>query len=158
MEFLGFRVSTEGIKPDSRKVQTIHDWPAPKTVKQVQSFRGFANFYRRFVPQYSKIAHPLIQLTKKDAPWEWTDVCETSFTTLKTAFTSDGCLAHFDPTLKTIVKTDASDYAMGAILSQVGHDGVLRPVAFESKSLSGAQLNYEIHDKEMLAIVFALLK
>ncbi len=77
---------------------------------------------------------------------------------LKTAFTSDECLAHFDPMLKMIVETDASNYAMGAILSQVGHDRVLRPVAFESKSLTGAQLNYEIHNKEMLAFVFTLLK
>ncbi len=90
VEYLGFRVSTEGIKPDPGKVQTIHDWPAPKTVKQVQSFLGFANFYQRFVPRYSKIAHPLIQLTKKDVPWEWSDACNAGFTTLKTAFTSDG--------------------------------------------------------------------
>ncbi len=158
VEFLGFEVNTEGVKPNPAKVKTIKEWPLPKTVKQVQSFLGFANFYRRFVNGYLKIVKCLTNLTKKDVAFAWKEEHQKAFEHLKDCFTSSQTMAHFDPELDTVLETDASDYAMGAILLQVGHNGVLRPVAFESRSLAAAQLNYEIHNKEMLAIILALTK
>lgn len=158
IKFLGFVVGVAGLKPDPFKISPIAKWPTPQTVKHVQSFLGFATFYRRFIASYSKIVYPLTQLTKKDVVFEWNSKCAAAFKELKEAFTSEKVLAHFDPALKTMIETDTSDHAIGMILLQVGDDGVMRPITFDSKSLLSAQLNYKIHDKEMLAIITALIK
>lgn len=155
VEFLGYMVGSDGISMDVKKVQTVLDWPVPTHVKAVQSFLGFANFYRRFIRNYSKIVTPLTALTKKDSEFRWTEDATEAFETLKKAFTEAPILVHFDPNLDTILETDASDYAMGIILSQNCADGILRPVAFDSRKFVEAEINYEIHDKELLAIVWA---
>lgn len=154
--FLGYVVGANGIRMDLEKVQAILDWPLPTTVKSVQSFLGFANFYRRFIRNYSKIIAPLTALTKKGFTFEWTSTCTEAFEDLKKRFTSAPILRHFDPSAATYVETDASDYAIGTILSQKGPDGIIHPVAFDSRKFQPAELNYEIHDKELLAIVWAL--
>ena len=94
VEFLGFVLSPEGIKMDMKKVQTIQDWPIPRHVKDVQAFLGFANFYRRFIKGYSELTSPLTRLTRKNEPWSWFPSCQTSFETLKLAFTSAPILVH----------------------------------------------------------------
>ena len=155
VEFLGFIVSPDGVRMDPKKVAAVLDWPTPKSKRDVQSFLGFANFYRRFIQDFGAIAFPLHGLTHKDTVFFWSDDHQSAFDRLKRSITSDPVLRHFDPSVECVVETDASDFALGAVLSQNSGDG-LRPVAFASRSLKGAELNYPIHDKEMSAIVFAL--
>ena len=151
-EFLGFVVSPDGLRMDESKIQVIQDWPKPRKVKEVQSFLGFANFYRRFIANYSDITVPLNRLTRKNVQWYWSPACQDAFRLLKEAFGSAPVLHHFDPTLPPIVETDASDYAIAGILSVRTNDGDVHPVAFFSRTLTGAELNYDTHDKELLAI------
>jgi hypothetical protein len=151
-DFLGFIISPDGLRMDKSKVQVIRDWPTPRKVKDIQSFLGFANFYRRFITSYSEITVPLTRLTRKDARWVWSPQCEAAFQLLKMAFTMAPILHHFDPSLPPVVETDASDYAIMGILSLHTEDGEVRPVAFFSCTLMGAELNYDTHDKELLAV------
>ena len=150
--FLGFIISPDGLKMDDAKVQVIRDWPTPRKVKDVQSFLGFANFYRRFIANYSDMSVPLTRLTRKSVRWIWSAECQEAFDLLKTAFTSAPVLHHFDPTLPPVVETDTSDYAIASILSLRTDDSDIHPVAFYSRTLHGAELNYDTHDKELLAI------
>jgi len=152
IEFLGYVVSPDGIFMDPGKVKTIQDWPEPKNLRQLQSFLGFANFYRRFIYSYSNIALPLTKLTRKDSPYVFDDSCRKAFSALKDAFCVAPVLHHFDPTLPIVVETDASDYAVAAILSVFLPDETIRPIAFHSRKLTPAELNYDTHDKELLAI------
>ncbi|KAG9665731.1 hypothetical protein KCU87_g10162, partial [Aureobasidium melanogenum] len=155
VEYLGLVVTTEGTRMDPKKVQTILEWPELKNVKDVQSLLGFANFYRRFIYGFSAITSPLTALTKKGVEFKMDSKARQAVETLKKAFTSDTILRHFDPDRETIVETDASDFVSGGILSQYDNEGVLRPVAFFSKKHSPAECNYEIYDKELMAIVRA---
>ncbi|MBW0591869.1 hypothetical protein O181_131584 [Austropuccinia psidii MF-1] len=155
VEYLGYVVSSDGLKMDSSKVQQILNWPQPKNIKALQSFLGFANFYHCFIKNYSKKISALTSLLKKDSPFIFNEEALSQFQILKEAFTTAPILSHFNPSLPTIVETDASDYALGAVLSQVNDSGK-HPIAFDSCKLLPAELNYEIHDKELLGIVWAL--
>ena len=153
VEYLGVIVTPNGITMDPGKIQTILDWPAPKTVKELQSFLGFANFYRRFIDNYSGIVVPLTRLLRKDIKWKWGERQQQVFDLLKEAFTAAPILRHFDPKLPVIVECDASDYAIAAIVSQI--DPItqeIRPVAFHARTMISAELNYDVYDKELLAI------
>src|SRR5690606_19567183 len=155
--FLGFIVSKDGIEMDPAKVQAVREWESPTCVKDVQCFLGFANFYRRFIKDYSRICRPLFDLLKKDSEFSWTPEHQQVFDNLKEAFCSALILRHFDPELTTVLETDASDTVASGILSQQfpTPDGksVLHPIAYFSKKLNPAQCNYPIGDKELLAIV-----
>ncbi|KAI1003433.1 hypothetical protein K3495_g4771 [Podosphaera aphanis] len=158
--FLGFVVSPQGLSMDPTKFQTIEEWKPPTNVRGVQSFLGFANFYRRFIKDYSKIASPLFALTRKDSPFLWTLACQSAFYFFKTAFISEPILRHFDPLLETVLETDASAKVISAVLSQY-HSGLnsvkkLHPTAYFSRTMSPAELNYTVGDKETLAIVESL--
>lgn len=153
--YLGLIITTEGVKMDPAKVDTIVNWPTLINVKDVQSFLGFANFYRRFIYGYSKLAAPLTNLTKKDVPFIWSPECQKAFGTLKAAFTSEVVLKHYNPDSRIVVETDASDYVSGGILSQYDEEGILHPIAYFSKKHNPAECNYEIYDKELMAIVRA---
>ncbi|KAH0358992.1 hypothetical protein KCU65_g10159, partial [Aureobasidium melanogenum] len=155
VEYLGLMVTTEGTRMDPKKVQTILEWPELKNVKDVQSLLGFANFYRRFIYGFSAIVSPLTALTKKGVQFKMDEKALEAVETLKKAFTSNTILRHFDPDRETIVETDASDFVSGGILSQYDNEGILRPVAFFSKKHNPAECNYEIYDKELMAIVRA---
>ena len=160
-EFLGFIVSSEGVTMDGKKVEAIVRWEAPRCVRDVQVFLGFANFYRRFIQRYSHVAGPLFDLLKTadktagGGSFVWTGDAQAAFDRLKTAFTSAPILQHFNPGLETVVETDASDYVVSGVLSQyhVGERRILHPVAYYSRRMSPAECNYEIHDKELLAIM-----
>ena len=153
VEYLGVIVSPEGVRMDPLKVKAILDWPAPTKVKELQSFLGFANFYRRFLDNYSGIVVPLTRLLRKNTPWRWGEKQQTVFDLLKEAFTTAPVLRHFDPTLPCIVEADASDFAVAAILSQIDPiTNEIRPVAFHARTMISAELNYDIYDKELLAI------
>ena len=152
VEYLGYILSPEGLTMAEDKVKCIMEWPEPRKVKDIQSFLGFANFYRCFINNYSAITIPLTRLTRKGLPWNFTEDCRESFNKLKQAFTSAPILTHWTPDCPLIVETDASDYALAAILSQYTSDGELHPVAFHSRTFTSPKLNYDVHDKELLAI------
>jgi hypothetical protein len=156
VEFLGHILSKDGISMCKSKVDAILKWPVPRTVKEVQAFLGLANYYRRFVKGFSKIAQSLTFLLRKDKPWQWGKKQDDAFQTLKTAFTTAPVLKQPDLDSAFLMECDASDYALGAVLSQVGEDGKQHPVAFYSRKFLPAEQNYEIHDKELLAIKAAL--
>ncbi|MBW0521082.1 hypothetical protein O181_060797 [Austropuccinia psidii MF-1] len=128
VEYLGNVVSSEGLKMDSSKGEQILNWPQPKNIKALKLFLGFANFYRHFIENYSKKISALTSLLKTDSPFIFNEKA---------------------------LKTDASDYASGAVMSQVNDSGK-HPIAFDSHKPIPAELNYEIHDKELIGIVWAL--
>lgn len=152
VDFLGYIISNDGLMMDSKKVQTIMDWKIPKTVRDVQCFLGFANYYRIFIKDFSRVAAPLTRLTSKDK-FQWNQEAEAAFEALKTSFVSAPVLYRVDFSKVFFMETDASDFALGAVLSQMGTDDKLHPIAFHSRKFSAAEINYEIHDKELLAIV-----
>jgi len=156
IEYLGLIIKPGKIAMDPAKLNGIKDWPVPKNVKEIQRFRGFANFYRRFIQDFSKICKPLDLLTRKDQKWEWGPEQQKAFEGLKEIFTTAPILLNPDGSQPFTIEADASDFAMGAILSQYGEDNKLHPCAYFSKSMNSAERNYEIYDKEMLAIVRAL--
>ena len=156
MKFLGFIVSMNGIEVDPEKVEVIYNWMPPKTVKGVQSFLGFCNFYRRFIRDYGVIAKPLVCLTKNNTPFIFDQDCQEAFEELKGRLVSAPILQHYNPELESMLETDASDGVVGGVLSQLHTDGEWHLVAFFSKTMAPAECNYEIHDKEMLAIIRSL--
>ena len=99
VNFLGYIISAEGIEMDQEKIKTVLEWEPPGTVKEVQSFLGFANFYRRFIEGYSKLTRPLTDLTKKSEKFKWSENCQLVVEELKKRFTSAPILRHFDPDL-----------------------------------------------------------
>ncbi|CAK9780322.1 unnamed protein product [Cutaneotrichosporon oleaginosum] len=155
-EFLGYVISADGISMDEKKVNAILEWPEPKNLNELRSFLGFCNYYRHFIRGYSRIVLALTESTKtKDAkPFQFTDRERLAFEDIKEAFRNGDILHFADLTKPYTVETDASDSAIGAILSQL-IDGRLVPIAFFSRKLLPAEQNYEIHDKELLAIVSA---
>jgi hypothetical protein len=155
VKYLGLIISTEGIKMDPEKIRAMQDWEPPSNLKDVRALLGFANFYCRFVRNYSRIVQPLTFLTRKGVPFAWSMEQQTAFDTLKATFTSVPVLARFDPDRDVIVETDASDYVSAGVLSQYDDDNVLHPMAYFSKKHSPAECNYEIYDKELMAIVRA---
>ena len=155
ISFLGYIVRPGELRMDPSKVTAITEWPEPKMVKDVQSFLGFANFYRRFIEKYSQKATPLTNLTKKEQPFQWNKEHQQAFEAIKEAFMNGKVLHIFDPELATEVETDASDGAIRACLGQ-RKDKKLVPVAFYSRKLTPPEQNYKIYDKELLAIVDAL--
>ena len=152
VEYLGYHLSPDGLTMAPEKVQTICDWPEPCKVKDIQSFLGFTNFYRHFIFNYSDIVVPLTRLTHKGAPWNFSKECRRSFNALKHTFTTAPVLMHFIPDVPITVETDASDYAVAGILSITLDDGQIHPIAFYSHTLTALELNYDTHDKELLAI------
>ncbi|MBW0581801.1 hypothetical protein O181_121516, partial [Austropuccinia psidii MF-1] len=155
VEYLGYVVSFEGRKMDQAKVQKILNWPPPRNLKALPSCLGFANFYCFFIKNHSKKISSLTSFRKKDSHFPLNEESLRQFHQLKEAFTIAPMLSHFDPSLPTILETDASDYDLGAVLSQISDSGK-HPIAFDSRKLLPPELNYEVHDKELLGIVWAL--
>ena len=143
---------------DPVKKAGITDWPIPKTLKQIQSFLGFCNFYRKFVPNFSDIAKPLNNLQRKDAPWIWTEECQQAFERLKDILTKEPSLLVPDKLKPFILETDASKVATGAVLYQHNGNGEIQPCSYISQSLNEHEQCYEIYDRELLAIVRGLTK
>ncbi|KAM4064451.1 reverse transcriptase (RNA-dependent DNA polymerase) [Hirsutella rhossiliensis] len=155
VDFLGHTISPGEIRMQQDKINSVKEWPTPKNVKDVQSFLGFANYYRRFIKDFGKIATPLHDLTKKEKEFTWDDKANEAFECIKTTITQEPVLTTFDPERQIELETDASDFALGAQIGQKDDEGRLRPIAFYSKKLHGAELNYPIYDKEFLAIIQA---
>lgn len=152
VEFLGFIITPEGVSMCQDKVNSVMSWPEPTKVRELQQFLGFANFYRRFIKGYSRIIAPMTRLLRKEVKFEFDMPARSAFNSIKESFSLGQVISHYDPALPSLIETDASDYAISGILSQY-HGTVLRPVAFMSRKMNPAERNYEIHDKELLAIV-----
>ena len=156
MEYLGLVVEEGKISTDPVKVKGFADWPIPTCVKDVQSFLGFGNFYRKFIPGFLTLAAPLNALLKKEAPFHWTKEAQRSSNSFKQRLTSSLVLMMLDQTRPFQIECDASKYASGAVLTQQDNNGDRHPMAFLSKTFSETERNYEIYDRELLAIIRAL--
>lgn len=157
VEFVGFRVAHGQIEMLPDKVKTVTEWPTPTNLTELRSFLGLVQFYRRFIRQLANLSLPLTCLLKKGEPFVWGVEQQAAFDALKTAMTTAPVLRTPDYDRPFIVVTDASDFAIGATLLQE-HEGQRHPVAFESRKLRAAELNYPAHEKEQLAVVYALAK
>ncbi|KAI4805924.1 hypothetical protein KUCAC02_010517 [Chaenocephalus aceratus] len=157
VSFLGFIVDKGQLRTDPAKVQAVTEWPTPSNRKQLQRFLGFANFYRRFIRDYSRVAVPLTKLTSVKLPFEWSPAAEAAFVKLKCLFSTAPVLSHSDPGVQFVVEVDASDSGVGAVLSQRSPaDQKLHPCAFFSRRLTPAERNYDVGNRELLAVVLAL--
>ena len=134
------------------------DWPVPKNAKEILRFQGFMNFYGRFIRNYADIMTPITRLLKKGTKFEWGKDQQESFERIKQAFTSATIVQHPDLDQPFWVETDASDFAIGAVLSQKNEQGKLHPIAFYSRQLLPAERNYEIYDRELLAVHQAFME
>ncbi|KAG1940254.1 retrotransposable element, partial [Pimephales promelas] len=155
--FLGSVISAEGIEMDPAKVQAVVNWPVPKSRVELQRFLGFANFYRRFIRSFSQVAAPLTALTSVKTCFRWSDSAQGAFDLLKNRFTSAPILITPDISKQFIVEVDASEVGVGAILSQRSlADNKVHPCAFFSHRLSPSERNYDVGNRELLAIRLAL--
>lgn len=152
--YLGHFISAEGIKPDPAKIECVKQWPLPTTADQVKRFIAFANYYRKHIPNFAQICEPLNLLTRKNITFKWTDKCQYSFDKLREKFINPPILDYpdFSPDNKFILKTDASGFAIGSVLSN--RNG--KPIAYASKALNKAEKNYATIEKELLAIVWSI--
>jgi len=153
VEYLGVLIGNGSVKMDPVKVQGISEWPTPQTVKDVRSFLGFCNFYRAFIKNFSDIARPLNDLTRKDEQFIWTTERNAAFLRLKEVCCSYPVLRTPDWSKQFVMETDASGYALGVVIAQEFEDGI-HPIAFHSRSLLPAERNYDAHDKELAAVIF----
>ena len=140
---------------DQKKLLAVFDWSIPENLKNIQSFLNFANFYKRFIRDFSKLTAPLNALEKKDNPFHWGPEQQKAFDNLKIAFTTALILLHYDPNKQTVIKTDASDYMTAGIFFQYDDNGQLKPVVYFFCKMNPAKCNYEIYDKELLTIIKA---
>ena len=141
---------------DLTKVEGIKNWPQPAKVKDVRSFLGFCNFYRPFIPSFSKIAKPLNKLTCKDVPFIWGDKHKLAFNALRDLVTSEPVLLQPQPDKPFEVEVDASGFALGGVLLQRQEDGKKHPIGYYSTTLNEAQRNYDIYELDLLAIAECL--
>lgn len=160
VEFLGMRVSSEGILPSKSKVKAIQEWPRPTNVQEVRQFVGLASHYRRFLKNFSSVAAPLTELTKGTGPKRrsivWSSACQQAFESLKFMMTHAPVLQAPDMSKPYIIETDSSDFGCGGVLLQKDDHGVLHPLAFESKKFSSAERNYPAQERELLGVLHAL--
>ncbi|KAL0534048.1 hypothetical protein IC582_028325 [Cucumis melo] len=151
VSFLGHVVSKAGVSVDPAKIEAVTGWTRPSTVSEVRSFLGLAGYYRRFVENFSRIATPLTQLTRKGAPFVWSKACEGSFQNLKQKLVTAPVLTVPDGSGSFVIYSDASKKGLGCVLMQQG-----KVVAYASRQLKSHEQNYHTHDLELAAVVFAL--
>lgn len=158
VQYLGHHISGQGLRKLDTHIDSILKAPQPRNVTEVKAFVGLANYYGKFISNISSKLHPLYQLLKADTDFIWSKECQNAFNTMKKDIVSDTVLVHFDPKLPIVLTCDASKHGIGAVLAHVMPDGIQRPVAFASRTLSSAELNYGVIHKEALAIIFATKK
>ncbi|KII68202.1 Transposon Tf2-9 polyprotein [Thelohanellus kitauei] len=157
INYLGFIVSPDGVKPDKSKVEPILNWKIPSCTKELQSFLGVCAFYQKFIKNFAHIASPFYRLLRKSTPWSWSESCSNAFMEIKTKLSEIPSLYHPDWKLPFILHCDASDKAIGAVISQKNGQ-VEKPIAFYSRILNSAERQYSTLDKESLALVSAIKK
>jgi hypothetical protein len=162
VEFLGVVLRGGTVQMDPTKVKGVADWPPPKNLRDVRAFLGFTGFYRYFIPNYSMVAHPLIDLTRKAVPFHWDSPQMKAFETLKTRMCQRPILRQPNYSLPFFLATDASAYGVGAVLLQEGETNprtnkpIQHPIAYYSATFSPAERNYDIYERELLAVIKAL--
>lgn len=155
--YLGHVVSYEGVRPDPEKVEKMKHYPVPTDVSKVRQFLGLASYYRKFIQNFSKIAHPLHELTKKNVQFHWSAECESAFSHLKECLVTAPVLSYpcFGPGQEFVLETDASGVGLGAVLAQE-QDGQIHPIAYASRTLDSHEKNYGISELETLGLVWAV--
>ncbi|KAL4085164.1 hypothetical protein QTP88_027456 [Uroleucon formosanum] len=153
--YLGHKLTEKGVQPDERKIKSVKTFPIPTTVKEIKSFLGLTGYYRNFVPDYGKIAKPITNLLRKGIEFIWTSECQEAFEKLKIILCNEPLLQYLDFEKPFIITCDASNYAVGCVLSQ----GVIPadlPIAYASRTLNKAEINYSTTEKELVAIMFGV--
>jgi len=153
--FLELLIFIKELKMNLRKIQVIVKWFTLNNLTQIQFFIDFCNFYRRFIKNFSKIVHLMIQLIQKKITFEWNEICQTTFDHMKRRMIETSILRHFDQTCEIILEINSFDYVNDEVLSQYDDEEILHSIAFYSKNMSSAECNYEIYDKELLIIIWA---
>ena len=157
IEYLGFVIDQTGLNPNPDKIACVKEWPTPRNVRDVRSFLGLANYYRRFVKGFARIAHPITELLKKESSFTWSHECDSAFNELKHALCTAPVLRLPDLTADFFIETDASDFAIGAVLLQK-YNRFKHPVAYISRKMDTAERKYPVQEKELLALLYALKK
>lgn len=155
---LGDYVGVNGVRADPEKIRAVSEWPTPTSVKDLRKWLGLANYLHKYTRNYAELARPLSALLKKDLEWSWTEEHRLAFESIKTSLISAPVLALPDFSKPFSVVCDASDFAIGCSLMQVDAAGVNRPVSYQSRQLKAAEVNYPVHDRELLAMKYALVK
>lgn len=155
MSYLGHIITEDEVQPEPETTESVVSFPTPKNARDVKSFLGLAGYYRRFVKNLSQIFKPLTNLLKKDADFNWNDLCREVFMKLKEHLSHKPLLKY--PDLKFIITTGASNVPKGAILSQ-GSVGSDLPISYISRTLNKTEVNYSTTEKKLLAIVWAVKK
>ncbi|KAF1313487.1 Pol protein, partial [Globisporangium splendens] len=155
---LGCFVGKNGVRADPEKVKAIDDWPIPQNVKQLRQWLGLANYLHKYTRNYAALVQPLTSLLKKDNEWEWSEEHQAAFAEVKKSLREAPVLALADHEKPFHVVCDASDYAIGCALMQHDDEGKERVVSYQSRQLRPAERNYPVHDKELLAMKYALAK
>ncbi|XP_055536158.1 uncharacterized protein K02A2.6-like [Wyeomyia smithii] len=155
--FIGYVITKDGLKKTDERIRAIRDAPEPKTLTDVRAFAGLVNYYAKFVAGFADIMSPLYNFLRKNVKFEWTDKCSSAFQRVKDEICKDITLAHFNPDAELILTCDASNVGVSAVLSQI-ESGVERPVAFASRTLHPAEVNYSVIDREALAVVYGVNK
>ena len=158
VEYLGFNVSKDGLKPTKDKVEAIKEAEAPKSLSELRSFIGIVNYYSRFLPNLADKMAPLYALLQKTQKWKWTVRQQSAFDKIKQELSDKALLAHYNPAEELVLTCDASPFGIGAVLQQRSPDGNVRPIAFVSRTLSQSEKNYAQIEREGLSIVFGAEK
>lgn len=158
IDFLGFEVSADGIKPGSRKTEAVAKFPAPKNAHELRQFIGLASFFRRFVKGFANIARPLTDLLRKNSDWKWEKAHEDAFLLLKNLLTERPLLALYDPKRETQVHTDACKNGIGGVLLQKSDEGLFKPVAYYSRKTTPEEQRLHSFELETLAVVASLAR
>ena len=158
IEYLGHIIDHQGLHPTEKKVQAIQEAPKPKNLSELRSFLGIVNYYNRFLPNLSTKLTPLYALLSKQAKWHWSPQQDEAFHLAKKALQKDSLVVHFDESKPVLLACDASQYGLGAVLSHIMDNGLERPIAYASRTLTAAEKNYSQLEKEGLAIVYGVKK
>lgn len=153
--YLGHVLTRDGIKMDPSRIKAVDSMTPPNSTKDLQKFLGFVNYYRRFIPNLSSLDAPLRQILA-DKTFSWSSGAQQAFDAIRNIIAKDAVLDYPDPSAKLVVDTDASDVGLGAVLSQIGVDGIERPIAFASRSLAENEKKWTVMERECLAVVWAV--
>ena len=153
--YLGHIISEQGIHPNPEKVSAVKNFPKPRNVKNIRQFIGIANYYRKYIQNFAKIAKPLFKLLEKDAKFNWNEDAEKAFIELKDRLCSAPVLRHPNFNEQFIITVDSSGYALGAVLSQK-IDNNEHPIAYASRVLTSIESGYSTYEKEALGILFGI--